>query len=117
TVQYVNFAHGASTIAAASRLDLASYQTSASFDYTINAKLNDASDIDFFSVVTPASGTRAVVFTVTAAPGSKLNPEVSVYDSNGRPIDAQILTNAASSFVVQILNPGASTKYCVSDHD
>src|SRR5439155_12044596 len=96
---------------------LASYQTNASFNYAISAKLNDASDIDFFSVVTPASGTNAVVFTVTAAVGSKLNPQVSVYDANGTPIDAQILTNDASSFVVQILNPGASTKYFVSVSD
>src|SRR5207245_1653360 len=93
------------------------YALDSRFDYSINATLGDTSDVDCYSITTPstsANGPGALVFTVTAGQGSVLNPEITVYDANGNAVDAQILSNDAGSYVVQIVNPGAGVKYHVA---
>jgi Matrixin len=114
TIQYTNFAHSTSTITTAASLDQVMYQIDPRFDYAINAKLGDASDVDFFSIVTPANAPQALIFTAAAGRGSKLSPELTVYDANGNEVDAQILSNDSTGYVVQVLNPVANARYYVA---
>ncbi len=114
SIMYTNFGHKTSTLATAASLDQAVYQTDPRFDYAINAKLNDASDINFFSVTMPATAPNAAIFTVAPGQNSHLSAEVTVYDANGQEVDANILSNEASGYVVQLLNPVANAKYYVS---
>jgi len=113
-VQYTNFAHSTSTITTAAALDQVIYQTDPRFDYAISAKLNDASDLDFFSVTTPATAPAALIFTATAGRGSQLSPDLTVYDASGNVVNAQILSNDSTGYVVQVLNPVANAKYYVA---
>jgi hypothetical protein len=114
TIAYTNFGHSTSTLATAASLDQAMYQLDPSFDYAINAKLNDASDVNFFSMTIPATAPNAVIFTVAPGQNSRLSAEVTVYDAKGQQVDAQILSNEASGYVVQVLNPVANAKYYVA---
>ncbi len=112
SVQYVNFNRATATLGTANALDQPVYQIDSRFDYAIHAQLNDAGDVNYFSVVAPASGTKALI--VTASPGrcSTALPQVTVYDANGNPVNAQVLSNdRTSGYVVQVLNPVANATY------
>jgi hypothetical protein len=113
-IQYVNFNHATATLSTANPLDQPVYQINPLFDYAAYARLNDAGDVNFYSVVTPATAPQALLFTVTAGQNSSLNPELTVYDASGNPVNAQILTNDAHSYVVQVLNPTANAAYYVA---
>jgi hypothetical protein len=111
-----NFGASNDTLSTATQLDLPTFATSPHFAYTVNARLTSSSDVDFYSGTTPVqsgSGPAALVFTVTAADGSPLMPELTVYDAGGNQVNAQVLSNENSAFVVQVLNPGAGMKYYV----
>jgi Matrixin len=101
------------TLSTATKLDQAVFGLDPRFDYSVNAKLDATSGVDFFKITTPATAPGALVFTVTDGTGSSLNPQLTVYDANGNELDAQILSNDSSSYVVQVLNPGANTRYYV----
>jgi hypothetical protein len=111
TIVYKNFGHSTSTISTAVALDNTTYEIDPRFDYAVDARLGDASDVDFFSITTPATAPQATVFTVAPGQGSKLSPDLTVYDTNGNVVNAQILSNEASGYIVQILNPVAGAKY------
>jgi hypothetical protein len=114
SIHYTNFAHSTSTIATAASLDQVIYQSDPRFDYAVNAKLNDAGDVDFFSITTPATAPQALIFTATAGRGSQLSPDLTVYDASGNVVNAQILSNDSTGYVVQVLNPVANAKYYVA---
>ncbi len=105
--------HHDDTLNSSSKLDQGVYALDARFNYSINASLSDSSDLDYYSVTTPATAPGALIVTVTAGAGSVLNPCLTVYDADGNTLNAQILSNDATSFVVQIQNPGANTKYFI----
>jgi hypothetical protein len=113
-ITYINFAHSTSTISAAVALDQPIFQIDPRFNYAVNAKLNDASDVDFFSVTTPTTAPQALIFTASPGKGSLLSPDITVYDSNGNVVNAQILSNENTGYVVQVLNPVAGAKYYVA---
>jgi hypothetical protein len=112
-VTYINFKGATATLSTAAQLDQQINQIDPRFDYAINAQLTNAAETNFFSVVTPSTATQALIFTVNAGRGATLNPSLAVYDANGNPVNAQILTANAGSYVVQVLNPSASAKYYV----
>jgi hypothetical protein len=114
TIVYRNFWHSTSTIATAAQLDRSNYQIDPRFNYAIDAKLNDASDVDFFSITTPATAPQALIFTAGPGQGSLLSPELTVYDASGNVVNAQILSNETSGYVVQVLSPLANARYYVS---
>lgn len=113
-IQYTNFRHTTSTISTAVSLDQVIYQINPRFDYAVNAKLNVASDVNFFSVVTPATAPQALIFTAAAGKGSLLSPELTVYDAQGNVVDAEILSNDSTGYVVQVRNPAANARYFVA---
>jgi hypothetical protein len=43
-----------------------------------------------------------------------LSPDLTVYDANGNAVNAQILSNDAGGYVVQVLNPVANATYYVA---
>jgi hypothetical protein len=113
-IVYHNFGHSTSTPATAVALDAPIYKIDPRFTYAVDAKLNDASDVDFFSITTPATAPEAIVFTAAPGQGSQLSPNLTVYDANGNVVDAEILSNEASGYVVQLMNPVAGAKYYVA---
>jgi len=54
-----------------------------------------------------------LLFTVSTGQTSGLNPKLTVYDANGQPVAAQVLSNDQGSFVVQIIGPIAGATYYV----
>ncbi len=114
TIAYANFNHGTSTIATAITLDQPVYQIDPNFNFAVDGQLNDAADVDYFSITTPATPPQAIVFTAAAGQCSRFSPQLTVYDANGNPVAAQVLSNDSSGYVVQIVNPVAGAKYYVA---
>jgi hypothetical protein len=112
-ITYVDEQQFNGTLNTANQLDQPSYQIDPSFDYALTAQVGKVNDVHFYSVVTPTTAPAALIFTITPGPNSTLNSDLTVYDANGNPVNAQILSNEASSYVVQILNPTAHAKYYV----
>jgi hypothetical protein len=112
TIPYTNFT-GTSTSATAASMNQAAYQNIPGFTYATCGQLNQASNVEFFSLVTPATAPQALIFTVTAGWGSSLAPNLTVFDANGNVVNAQILSANSSGCVVQVLNPVANATYLV----
>jgi hypothetical protein len=112
TIPYTNFS-GTSTSATAASMNQAAYQNIPGFTYATYGQLNQASNVEFFSLATPATAPQALIFTVTAGWGSSLAPNLTVYDANGNVVNAQILSANSSGCVVQVLNPVANATYYV----
>ncbi len=68
SAQYVNFNNTNTTLSTAIPLVQSANQTNAQFDYAIFAQSNNNTAVNYYSVVTPASGMGALIFT--AAPGT-----------------------------------------------
>jgi hypothetical protein len=103
-------AHSNDSIATATPL---AYQADPRFDYTINAAISDATDVDFYRVTapTPADGSSPILIaSVSALDSTVLYSQLRVYDQNGNPVNAQVVGNSPGSFLVQLVNatPGAN---------
>ena len=103
----------AMTPSTATPLVQAAYATQASGGYAVMAAVGLGVQ-HFYSVTAPSQGSAALVLTVTAGQASALNPNVTVYDAAGEAVSVQILSNDASSIVVQIVNPVAGATYHVA---
>jgi hypothetical protein len=109
------------TLTTATNLNQASYQQNPAFDYSLNARLSNRSDVDFYQIVAPAapaSGPQTMLVSVTRIRKSTLDPYVEVYDSTGNQVDAQVLANDGGSLLLQVVaaTPGA-TYYVAVESD
>jgi hypothetical protein len=102
------------TLSTARQLDTSAFASVPGFTYAINATLADAGTVNFYRVTTPATTLGALVFSAAATRGSTLDPELSVYDSQGNAVAAQVLSNDSGSYTVQVLNPSANAPYYVA---
>jgi hypothetical protein len=106
--------HSNDIIATATNLTQASYQADKRFDFAVTARVEDATDVDFYKVVapTPPDGQpRAMVVSVAALANSNLTPSVAVFDAFGNRVSAEILTNDGTSYLVQVRNVAPQTTY------
>lgn len=103
-----------STLATAVALDQPTYSVDAAFNYAVNATLGAPTDTHLYSIVTPTGIVpQALLFTVTTNQAGGLNPKLTIYDANGQPVAAQVLSNDQGSFVVQVVGPTAGATYYV----
>jgi hypothetical protein len=114
--------HTNDTVATATDLNQAIYQLDQRFDYSINAGISDATDLDYYKIVAPAataSGPQTMVVTVTRTGTCTFDPQLTVFDGQGNQVDAEILVNDDGSYAVQVVGatPGATYRVLVSTDD
>jgi hypothetical protein len=114
SITYINFGHSTSTISTAVSLDRPVFQIDPRFNYAVDARLGDVSDVDFFSITVPATAPQALIFTTAPGQNSILSPVAMVYDAIGNVVNAEVLSNETSGYVVQVLNPVAGAQYFVA---
>jgi hypothetical protein len=105
------------TLGTATLLQRENAQSDPRFDYKYNASITGSSDVDYFQFKspTPPSGTANVMTAMLwATQSGGLDGLLSVYDSQGNPIAANILTHENGTTVVQIPNAAANATYYVS---
>jgi hypothetical protein len=113
-IAYTEFGQTPSTIATAVSLDQPIYQSNPRFNYAMDARLDNSSDVNYVSFTTPATAPQAVVLTAVPGQGSESSPALTVYDGAGNTVSAQTLSNDAGGYVVQVLDPAANATYYVA---
>lgn len=99
----------------ASLLPVRTQSVDSRFDYAYQGSIRDNYDVDFYRIATPSTVPEGSVMTVMAwgLKTSNLKPTVSVYDSNGALVDAEVLVNANGFFTLQIEGIEADETYFV----
>jgi len=108
--------HTDDTFAAATNLSRPLNEINPQFAYSITAGIEDATDQDTYRVTAPtfADGqARTMVLSAAAVRGSTLNPAITVYDSYGNRVAADILVNSGGSYLVQVANVTSGAQYFV----
>lgn len=89
---------------------------SSRIDYSYRASLHDTTDVDFYKVTAPASSGGApmsLVATVWGLETGKLDPRVTVYDSRGNGLQAEVIRDGDSAITVQVNGVAAGATYFV----
>lgn len=102
----------------ANALGLSSHQSGADarFDAVYRGVIEDARDVDTYKVRAAGYAAGAPVtlnVMVWALDANPLDPRVRVFDSGGRPVAFQVLSNDRGLFSVQVLNAVAGRDYYV----
>jgi hypothetical protein len=105
--------HTNDTLASATNLNQTKYQSIPQFANAVTGRIEDASDVDFYSVVVPTFATtlpRAMQVGVGTVRNSKLDPAIAVFDAAGNRVAADVLLNDDDCYLVQVFNvtPGAT---------
>lgn len=110
--------HTNDTLASALPLTQTILQTDQRFDYALKGSISDSSDVDYYLInaPTPAPGTNNVLTVmVWALDKVPLDPIVTVYDANQRPMQASVLAHGAGAdlgtMVVQLTGQPGGTFY------
>lgn len=105
------------TFDTALRLRRADLGSDKRFTFFAQGTIATTTEADYFRFRTPGQpgDPNIPVMTVMAwaAPGSSLLPQVSVYDVQQNPVQADILLNANGSFTVQVQNVAPHARYYV----
>jgi hypothetical protein len=72
--------------------------------YETYASIADASDVDFYRVMSPAASGDVMTVRVRALEQGGLAPKITVYDKNGFELPAIILVNGAGECLVEVAN-------------
>jgi len=106
--------HTNDTLSSATNLNQTKYQSNPQFVNAITGKVEDAGDVDFYSVVVPAFSIleppRAMLVGAGCVRKSKFDPSIAVFDAAGNRVAAEVLINDSDCFLLQVRNvtPGAT---------
>jgi hypothetical protein len=112
-----NDLHTNDTFGTATDLRSSVFQTTLSYAYAVQAGISDAADVDYYRLRSPqgATGTTTVMrVLVWGTDVGGLDPAVSVFDSQGKPVAADVLVNENGSFVVQVAGALPNVDYYVA---
>jgi hypothetical protein len=112
-----NDSHTNDTVGTATDIRNTLYQNSASYAYALRAGISDATDIDYYHLHSPQgpSGTTTVMRAlVWGTEVGGLNPSLSVFDSQGRPVAFDVLVNENGSEAVQVANALTNADYYIA---
>jgi hypothetical protein len=108
--------HTNDTVGTATDLRNRMFQMGTAYTYALQTSLSDPSDVDYYHIRSPqgANGTSVVMTAlVWGTDFDGLNPVLSVYDSQGRLLAANVLVSENESYVVQVTNALPNTDYYV----
>ena len=88
-------------------------QTGAPYDYSFRSTLSTASDVDFFRVRSPDTGTSNLTVTVSGVGRSWFNPIVDVYSTLGVRLTTTTVARTDSSVVLSLNGAPANTEYLI----
>ena len=112
-----NDAHTNDTPGTATDLRQTSFQSDSRYAYATQAAITDPTDVDYYRLRSPqgANGTTTVMrVLVWGTQAGGLDPAVTVTDSHGKVIPADVLVNENGSFVLQVPNALPNTDYYVA---
>jgi len=92
-------------------------QNNASYAYALRAGISDGNDIDFYHLRSPQGQTGTTTVMRVLAWGidvGGLDPVVSVFDSQARPVAFTVLVNENGSDVIQVTNALPNSDYYVA---
>jgi hypothetical protein len=92
------------------------FQSNARFTYAVQAAITDPSSADYYhlrSPQLPGNGATVMTVLVWGTDVGGLNPSLSVYDSQGRLVNAGVLVNENGSYTVQVPNAASNADYYV----
>src|SRR5439155_6592224 len=105
--------HTNDTLTAATNLNQTRYQSNPQFANAVTGRVEDATDVDFYSVVVPTFAStqpRAMLVGTGCVRNSKLDPAISVFDAAGNRVAADVLLNDNDCYLLQVpdVTPGAT---------
>jgi hypothetical protein len=105
--------HSNDTLATATNLNQTRYQSDPQFANAVTGRVEDATDVDFYSVVVPVFSTLmpwAMLVGTGCVRNSKFDPTISVFDAAGNRVAADVLLNDNDYYLLQVPNvtPGAT---------
>jgi hypothetical protein len=112
-----NDTHTNDTAATATDIRNTLNQSNPSYAYALRAGISDASDIDFYHLRSPQGQTgmttvmRVLVWGIDVG---GLDPVLSVFDSQAKPVSFTVLANENGSDVIQVANALPNSDYYVA---
>jgi hypothetical protein len=109
--------HTNDTMGTATDLRQTSFQSDSRYAYALQSVISDPTDVDYYHILTPQApnGTTVVMrVLVWGTDVGGLNPSVTVTDSHGNVLPADLLVNENGSFVLQMPNALPNTDYYVA---
>jgi hypothetical protein len=105
--------HTNDTLSSATNLNQTKYQSNPQFANAVTGTIEDAGDVDLYSVVVPVFSSnqpRAMLVGAACVRKSNLDPAVAVFDAAGNRVAAEVLINDNDCFLLQVRNaaPGAT---------
>jgi hypothetical protein len=88
--------HTNDTLSSATNLNQTEYQSNPQFANAVTGRVEDATDVDFYSVVAPTFATtdpRAMLVGVGCVRNSRLDTAITVFDAAGNRVAADVLLN------------------------
>jgi predicted Zn-dependent protease len=105
--------HTNDTLATATPLGVQLPSSDLRWDFTLRARVSDASDVDYYSVRTLSSSPGNLVVAVWGMNLGGVDPLVTVFDSNYRPVAATVLTSDGIAWTLQVRNASPSSTYYI----
>jgi hypothetical protein len=90
------------------------YQANARFTYAVQAAITDPASADYYHFRSPQlPGNAPTVMTVLVwgTDVGGLSPALSLYDSHGNPVSADVLVNENGSYTVQVPNAASNADF------
>jgi hypothetical protein len=110
-------AHTNDTVGTATDLRQTSFQSDSRYAYACQAAITDSTDVDIYRLRSPQTANNATVVMRVLVWGTAvggLDPSVTVTDSHGNVIPADVLVNENGSFVLQVPNALPNADYYVA---
>ena len=83
------------------------------WDFTYRASISSPRDKDAYTVHTQAGSPETMVVAVWDLNGTRLNPAVSVFDKNRRPVPVEVLADDPGMFTLQVREVRPDTTYMI----
>ncbi|HTK76219.1 MAG TPA: matrixin family metalloprotease [Gemmataceae bacterium] len=108
--------HANDTLATATNLNQTKYQSDPQFANAVTGRLEDARDVDFYTVVAPTFPTtqsRAMLVGTGCVRNSRLDPTIAVFDAAGNRVAGDVLINDDDCYLLQVPNVTAGATYYI----
>jgi Matrixin len=112
-----NDGHTNDTLGTATDLRQNAFRTDARFSYSCQAGIGDASDVDYYHILSPQGpngSTTVLRAMVWGTDVGGLEPILHVFDAHGNAVAADVLMNENGDYVVQVANALPNVDYYVS---
>jgi hypothetical protein len=108
-----NDGHGNDIIYASTNLGTQATAAGPRWDFSARATLQDTTDVDFYTFKTGATPGAALIVSAWGTTVGGVDPVITVYNAFKQVVAAEVLTNDAGAYVVQVKSPAANSTYYV----